>query len=232
MFCSKCGKQINDGAAFCPYCGAALSGAVSPAVESAPKGRPEIITRDVTKEMEQFTIERYQMFGWTLRGNQEVNITETYGGGTTVNGYGSVTVSSRTKTHIKLTFERNTGMNNYAILKEKYAEYQQLEDEYYAKSLLLKVFPFSVKTLLIVGISAAVLTFITQKISSADSFIETPLFLILFISLISGLANGGLWGIIIGAIAKVRRKPKILSALADLDRRMDTLAKDASAYLA
>lgn len=35
-----------------------------------------------------------------------------------------------------------------------------------------------------------------------------------------------------GAIGKARRKPKLLSALADLDRRMDALAKDASAYLA
>ena len=30
MFCKKCGKAVNDGAAFCPYCGAALNAPVGP----------------------------------------------------------------------------------------------------------------------------------------------------------------------------------------------------------
>ena len=33
MFCSNCGKQIPDGSAFCPECGATLGGA-----QAAPQG--------------------------------------------------------------------------------------------------------------------------------------------------------------------------------------------------
>lgn len=47
MFCFKCGKQIEDGSAFCPYCGAAQTesgdagtAAVSGNVGSAQSDRP------------------------------------------------------------------------------------------------------------------------------------------------------------------------------------------------
>ena len=40
MFCVKCGKQIDDSSAFCPYCGSATS------VNSAPQPQPAAPQQD------------------------------------------------------------------------------------------------------------------------------------------------------------------------------------------
>lgn len=43
MFCKNCGKEINDGMAFCPYCGTAVKKhqQVEPAADTAPEAKPE-----------------------------------------------------------------------------------------------------------------------------------------------------------------------------------------------
>ncbi len=40
MFCEKCGKLINDGAAFCPYCGQTITSANAPQAESNHTSTP------------------------------------------------------------------------------------------------------------------------------------------------------------------------------------------------
>ena len=40
MFCKNCGKEVADGAGFCPHCGATLAGAPAPAPTPAPSDKP------------------------------------------------------------------------------------------------------------------------------------------------------------------------------------------------
>ena len=40
MFCTKCGKSIDDNVAFCPFCGAPVNNAANTSVNAAPQGAP------------------------------------------------------------------------------------------------------------------------------------------------------------------------------------------------
>lgn len=37
MFCARCGKQLDSGVKFCPYCGAMVAGATAPSVDTRPE---------------------------------------------------------------------------------------------------------------------------------------------------------------------------------------------------
>ncbi len=43
MFCSKCGKQLPEGVAYCPYCGMSTSDSPSP---SPPPPPPPVVTTE------------------------------------------------------------------------------------------------------------------------------------------------------------------------------------------
>lgn len=52
MFCTKCGKQLEEGTAFCPNCGTAQNGAESPApdMDCPPPESPAVSKKARKKE--------------------------------------------------------------------------------------------------------------------------------------------------------------------------------------
>lgn len=211
---------MEDNASFCPSCGNPIQ------PRDSNPGKSEVIVRDVSKQTEQRTINHHQAFGWKLLTNQEINITETYGSGNASN----VNVWSQTKTHVKLTFERNTGMRNYEILNEKYKSYCALEEEYNQTEHEIAKASFSVPAWLVSGVLLTVIF----SVFSINLLYDPDLFLIIMM-IIPGLLIGGgigaIFGFIGGAIRKSSRKKKYAPRLAELDRQMNQLAAEASAYL-
>lgn len=56
MFCHKCGKEVTEGAVFCPKCGAKLAdndAAVQQKVVSTPAGQMQSRTNGVQQEISQ-----------------------------------------------------------------------------------------------------------------------------------------------------------------------------------
>lgn len=52
MFCKQCGKEVAEGAAFCPECGASLGGAPAPAPAPAPVAPAQVKTPPVGGPLE------------------------------------------------------------------------------------------------------------------------------------------------------------------------------------
>ncbi len=233
MFCKNCGANLANDAKFCANCGQAMDGAQTNV--SAPAGRKETLVVEVSKEREQKTITNYQKLGWTLTNNQEVNVTSVSGGGSTVNGNGSTVITSSTKTYIKLTFERNTGMKNFAELDAAYKKYKALENEYITKENEIAKKGFSVKILLIVAlivaISATVLILAPLDISFDDMFDISILIYVLVAGISGGLMIGAGVSGIVGAIGKANLKKKYAPRFTELDAKMDEVANEAEKYL-
>ena len=72
---------------------------------------------------ENFTIQLWQDFGWVLKSSQEVNVKDSHLESSFGNTY-SVTTSEK---YVKLIFERDTGMKNYAKINALQREFEQNE---------------------------------------------------------------------------------------------------------
>lgn len=127
MFCSKCGKEVPDGSAFCPNCGENL-GIVS-AINQHTAPLMESISFTEKPEREQTTINMHQKMGWSLKSSQEINTSRTAVYGNSMNGTGYVGSVSEKEHYVKLVFERDKNMPNYDIMKEKYDRFATLAQE-------------------------------------------------------------------------------------------------------
>lgn len=122
MFCQKCGKYINDGSAFCNYCGTHFS--YNTSKDSPPKPSVwEVVSVRVSPIDEQKTINLYQKMGWSLKNNQEINNSTTHVYGQSYKETGHVSSYVVKEHYVKLTFERDKSMPNYSILKNNYDMY-------------------------------------------------------------------------------------------------------------
>ncbi len=192
-------------------------------VTTVKKGRVETRVIEIPKEMEQDFISQYQCFGWDLKNNQEVNITSVSGGSY---AHGRTLITSSTKTYIKLTFERNTGIENYDILNEKFKDYVNTYEQVLTLLQKIKNSNFSVLGGAIFGGGYAILNIL----SSLGGFLILPM---IFLSLISGLITFLLAGLIIGLlIKKPSTKKKLTPTINELCEKMRGLAEEASEYLA
>ncbi len=235
MFCKKCGTQISDDAAFCPSCGYNLK--ETPAPTQSHAGVPETLVVEVQKEDETVTINRYTKFGWRLTNNQEVNITSVHGGGSTVNGNGSTIVTSSTKTYIKLTFERNTGMANFEMLDGLYQKFKgYMEEKLEIQADIAKKGNLSAKFILIVtAVIGIPLTLYFESLFRVLTWEDDISFLSVFEGALIGLGIGFIIALIATGIksfvdAKKARK-HYAPRLAELEREMDALANEAAKYI-
>ena len=97
----------------------------------------------VSPSLENSTIDLWQNFGWTLKSSQEVNSKESHleeRGGDLY----SVTTSQN---YVKLTFQRDTSIPNYARIKELEAKYAEILNSEPTELPAI----FSLKTHLIIG---------------------------------------------------------------------------------
>ena len=233
MFCKKCGTQISDDAAFCPSCGYNLKETSAPTPTQSPAGITETIVVEVQKEDETVTINRYRKFGWRLTNNQEVNITSTYGGGSTVNGNGSTIVTSSTKTYIKLTFERSTGMPKFEMLDGLYQKFKGCMGEKTEIQAKIAKDKFPVKLFLflmtIIGIPSA---FFWEQ---GFRFWDEVSFYSVWMGILIGFGLSSIFALIVCAIKipidTKRLRKRYAPRLAELEREMDTLANEAAKYI-
>lgn len=230
MFCQNCGNKIEDGVRFCPACG--HSSEAAPVAPTQPKGFNETTVIEVSKDTEQKTIHRYQCFGWKLQNNQEVNVTSISGGGSSYHGTGSSYVRSTTTTYVKLTFERNTGINNYAKLDELYKNFKNIQDEYRKAELALQAKDFDTRAAVITIVVCAAIGAAFGLTGGLASFFG--LFGMIYPALMGALV-GILPGAIIGAISGKKKKNALKKQLqpkmAEMEGQMDTLANEAREYL-
>lgn len=237
MFCKKCGAQISDDATFCPECGYNLKETSAPTHTQSPTGVPETLVVEVQKEDETVTINRYTKFGWRLTNNQEVNITSVHGGGSTVNGNGSTIVTSSTKTYIKLTFERNTGMPNFEMLDGLYQKFKGcMGEKSEIQADIAKRGNLSAKFILIVtAIIGIPLTLYFEPLFRVLTWDYDISFLSVFEGALIGLSIGVVLALIANAIKTSVDTKKLRKhyapRLAELEREMDTLANEAAKYL-
>lgn len=232
MFCKNCGAKLLDDAKFCTNCGQTTDGTQTNV--SAPVGRKETLVVESSKEREQKTITNYQKLGWTLTNNQEVNITSVSGGGSTVNGNGSSVVTSSTKTYIKLTFERNTGMKNYAELDASYKKYKVLEDEYRAKEIAISKKGFSMTIAIILGLATFIFFMWYAKTMTLGmfelSFDGIGIFIfVLFGGL--GVLSGWMGGYIGAESRRKKLRRKQSHVFSELDAKMEAVLSEAEIYL-
>lgn len=86
MFCSNCGKQIEDGAAFCSGCGTSLNSQPQPNVQTPPPVyQPPIVQQPVQQQINQKPISKKKraagivmvvlsamaFMGWGMNGTYE-----------------------------------------------------------------------------------------------------------------------------------------------------------------
>ena len=221
MFCKKCGAALNDAAMFCEKCGASVN--ESDNVNKTEKsGKTETIVLQVSKSDEEITINRYRCFGWVLINNQEVNITSVHGGA--ANGSTGSMVTSSTETYVKLTFERNNGMNNFEILDGYYVRYTELESK--KEEILKPLAKLFVKWFLIVG---AIVAVIGTIVSFSNEYFGLIMFG--FCALPLALISGAMAGLIAQTLGRKIMLKQLSPKLAPLELQMDRLADEASKYL-
>lgn len=186
----------------------------------------ESVSLRETPEREQITIRQHQMMGWKLKSSQEINTSTT--SVSEINGTVSSSVSK--ENYVKLVFERETDLPNYAMLQRGYAAWTALREQYLAK---LHVNPDTLlskkqkRTCYLVASIIAVILFV----------ITLPLTLLLGIGLgiFLSLGAGAMGFAIVMAImtgtmeskAKKRPQPELLQLL----RQMESVAQDAAKYL-
>lgn len=188
----------------------------------------ESISLRETPEREQLTIQQHQMMGWVLKSSQEINSSSTSVSGT----QGNVTSSVHKENYVKLVFERDTDLPNYAMLQSKYAEWTTLREQF-LKKLSADLTALSKKQNLI--------TFLVPAIIATIVFIVVFILLIfdpIFAILISIFASGSCFvlicailNIILGSKAKKRNSILLQPQLVQLEKEMDTVAREAEKYL-
>lgn len=60
LFCAKCGKELPEGVAFCPNCGAPVQGTATAAQPSAPVSGFDTLTKD--QAAQQYWVQRFVAF--------------------------------------------------------------------------------------------------------------------------------------------------------------------------
>lgn len=98
----------------------------------------------VPPSLENSTIDLWQTFGWTLKSTQEINTSESH----LEDRGGDLYSVTSSQNYVKLAFQRDTSIPNYARIKELEAEYHAILDS--EPTDLSKA--FEIKTILIIGV--------------------------------------------------------------------------------
>lgn len=97
----------------------------------------------VPPSLENSTIDLWQTFGWTLKSTQEINTSESH----LEDRGGDLYSVTSSQNYVKLAFQRDTSIPNYARIKELETEYHAMLDSEPTELPAI----FSLKTHLIIG---------------------------------------------------------------------------------
>ena len=128
-FCSSCGTQLEDNAAFCSACGASAGGhpAQQPVVRQQPEPRWETHVEQTTSAKESDVIKIFEGFGWEVTNTQTVKTKDSH----LENRFGSLYSVTESEEYVKITFRRNKNMRHYQEIKaldDEYRSYQEVYD--------------------------------------------------------------------------------------------------------
>ncbi len=124
MYCKHCGTELPNDAAFCAKCGTSQTGEKLTTTIKVKEARKETKVIQVHPDWEDAAIKEYEAFGWECTHSQTVKTKDSH----LERGFGNSIMSvTETETFVKLTFQRNMNMDNYARIVELETQYKRAD---------------------------------------------------------------------------------------------------------